>query len=91
MMDVDYDLFWVLNPKELTPFVRAFSMKRKSADISAWQLGMYVRSAIASCFIKDSKYPTEPMLSHREETPEEIQARIKQRFLDQVKRVNACF
>lgn len=91
MMDVDYKLFWELNPEELIPFIKAFSLKRKQADVSAWQQGMYIRMAITSSFNKDAKYPTKPMMATQEETPEDVQERIKQRFMDQVIRIQDRF
>lgn len=79
-MGVDYELFWTLNPKSLSPFVKAFSLKQEYNDTLAWQYGMYVRLAIGSSFSKDSKYPSKPLLTKKVAdttmSPEEIKARV---------------
>jgi len=46
MIGVEYDLFWRLNPKSLTPFVKAFSMKAKYEDSLAWTMGMPSRPMV---------------------------------------------
>lgn len=81
MIGVDYDLFWTLNPRSLSPFVKAFDLKQKYDDGVAWQHGVYVQQAIASCLNKSSKYPTKPMMSKTtyREVPmsaEQIKARV---------------
>lgn len=57
MIGVDYDLFWSLNPKSLTPFIKAFELKQKYDDSQAWLHGMYIKLAITSSLSKSSKYP----------------------------------
>lgn len=59
---VDYDLFWGLNPKSLTPFVKAFSLRQKYDDVVAWNHGKYIQLAIASNFTKGAKYPEAPFM-----------------------------
>lgn len=57
---VPSDLFWTLNPKELEPFKKAFSLSQEIVDINNWQLGNYIRIAVASALDPKNKYPTEP-------------------------------
>lgn len=79
MIGVDYDLFWTLNPKSLSPFVKAFDLKQKYDDRLAWQTGAYIRYAIASVLSKGNAYPQEPFSSkgvQREMTPEEIKEKM---------------
>ena len=76
---VPYDLFWVSTPKDLEPFKKAFSLSREIDDISNWQLGNYIRIAIASSFNDKVKYPSEPYMytgKHVEELDEETKLRI---------------
>lgn len=93
MIGVDYELFWTLNPKSLTPFFKAFSMKIKYEDRMTWQQGAYIRMAIASCFNKDSKYPSSPLASTKlvQETEEEKQQRIKNKMFKQMEFLNQRF
>jgi hypothetical protein len=89
LIGVDYDLFWTLNPKSLQPFHRAFILKQKYDDTVSWQLGNYIRIAIASSFNKSAKYPDRPAtsMSSGEATMEEI----KERFLRKAKMINKSF
>lgn len=90
MIGVDYDLFWTLNPKSLIPFVEAFKLKQQMQDVFAWEIGAYVRDAIASNFSKTHKYPHQPhsMDLKAKEMPQEI---IKERFLRDVSKINKKF
>lgn len=84
MMGVDYELFWTLNPKSLSPFIKAFGLKQKHEDFMAWNLGNYVREAVASAFIKNAKYPTKPhseQSAPAEMTSDEIKSRVMQRAI----------
>ena len=60
---LDIDLFWQLNPTRLKPFIEAYEQKqmdiRDRINMQAYLEGIYVRYAIASCFDKDTTYPTE--------------------------------
>lgn len=79
MIGVDYDLFWTLNPKSLSPFVKAFSLKEDYDNTLAWSQGLYIRMAIASCLDKKSKYPEKPLGRKKKDEPmstEEIKARM---------------
>ncbi|HZK01174.1 MAG TPA: hypothetical protein VFC79_14240 [Tissierellaceae bacterium] len=76
---VPYDLFWVMTPKDLEPFKKAFSLSREINDISNWQLGNYIRIAIASSFNDKTKYPSEPYMytgRHVEELDEETKLQM---------------
>lgn len=79
MMGVDYDLFWTLNPKSLSPFVRAFEMKRKYDDEMTWRQGVYIKMAIASAMDKGNKYPQKPFSyenENRDMTPQQIKEKM---------------
>ena len=96
MMGVGYDLFWTLNPKSLTPFVKAFSiefeMRQKYDDWLAWQSGIYVRMAIVSSLGKEVKYPELPM-SHevvKRKSTENVNP-IKEHMLERMAKLNRRF
>ena len=90
MIGVDYDLFWTLTPKSLSPFVKAFRLKQEYEDAQAWRLGGYIKMAIASSFSKNAKYPEKPlsMADKVIEAPMEV---IKDKFLRHMKEVNRRF
>ena len=83
MMGVDYELFGSLDPYALQPFIKAFSIKQKLADAERWQLGVYIRSAVASTLDKHAKYPPKPIFyqSFEEKTERERMLEIKERFM----------
>lgn len=86
MIGVDYDLFWTLNPKSLSPFIKAFELKQKYDDASAWRSGMYIRMAIGSVLAKGNKYPTKPLSdTGRDMTPQQI----KEKMMAQAEIINA--
>ena len=89
MIGVDYDLFWTLNPKSLSPFIKAFKLKQKQADVQNYNLGLYIRMAIASCMDKNSKYPNKPLMDKHDEpmSAEEI----KRRFMAHAQLINQKF
>lgn len=93
MIGVDYELFWELCPKTISPFIKAFMLKQKYDDTVAWQTGFYVKLAIVSALNKNAKYPTEPIgkKAEIEETPETKQEEIKRKFLQQMKLLNTRF
>lgn len=80
MLGVDYELFWELNPKSLSPFIKAFELKREVDDIKAWEQGLYIQMAIASCLDKDFKYPKRPksgkLLVEDKESPRSIREKL---------------
>lgn len=90
MFGVDYDLFWRLNPKTLAPFIKAFSLRQKYDDTIAWQTGLYIRTAIASYFNKEVKYPTKPfsMTTQSGKSEQEI---MKERLLARMELINSRF
>jgi len=89
MIGVDYELFWTLNPKSLSPFIRAFELKRKYESALAWEYGVYVKKAITSSFSKEDKYPTSPIGSEpKKVTPDEKMNQIKNKFLAQMVNIN---
>lgn len=92
MIGVDYELFWTLNPKSLSPFVKAFALKQTYDDGVAWQHGMYIRMAIGSVMSKGSKYPPKPMMS--KDKPKKIGMsadEIKSKVMEQMGKINAKF
>lgn len=64
MMGVEYDLFWTLTPKSLSPFFKAFELKQtmnqEMMDVEAWQHGVYIQMAVASIMDSKNEYPKEP-------------------------------
>lgn len=93
MIGVDYDLFWTLNPKSLSPFVKAFSLKQKYDDATAWRTGMYIRLAIASSMDKNSKYPSKPMLEEGsvKQSNTMTAEQIKNKMMARAKLINSRF
>lgn len=78
---VDYQTFWTLNPRKLTPFVEAYKQKqeyaarefREKANFSAWLQGVYIARAIAVNFAKNASYFDQPiMLSNSENSEEDV-------------------
>lgn len=67
---VDYQTFWTLTPKKLSPFVEAFKQKqeyaartfREKANFSAWLQGVYIARAIAVNFSKNTSYFDQPIV-----------------------------
>lgn len=80
-MDIPYETFWILNPRLLKPFAKAFKSKQeeKQATINytAWLNGIYISRAIGSCFSKDNHYPEKPIdLFEKEEEKIHNQATV---------------
>lgn len=91
MIGVEYNLFWDLNPRELQPFIKAFSIKNKENDVLAWSIGLYTRYSILSALNKDVKYPKRP-LSLGECIDEPMsEEEIKAKMFQQMKVINARF
>lgn len=91
MMGVDYELFWTLNPKTLSPFIKAFELKQKYNDTMAWQQGNYIRIAIGSCFDKNTKYPQRPFTSDKVEEKPMSAEDIKSKMMERMKIINSRF
>lgn len=96
MIGVEYDLFWTLNPKSLSPFIKAFSLRQKYDDSVAWQSGAYIRMAIASCMDKGILYPKKPFsdkLDNNYEVKDDVMspAEIRERFMAHALLLNSNF
>jgi len=91
MIGVEYDLFWRLNPKSLTPFSKAFSLKSKYEDSLAWTQGVYIQRAIASCLDKKSKYPDKPFLEKKVESKPMSTEELKKKMLERMSVLNKRF
>lgn len=91
MMGVDYDLFWTLTPKSLTPFIKAFNLKREIADQDAWQHGVYIQMAIASVMDSKAEYPREPYSTKKAKKlkPEDKVAKLKEIMMERMAIVNS--
>lgn len=90
MIGVDYELFWNLNPKSLSPFIKAFSLKQKYDDYTLWLQGKYIQMAIASTMNKNAKYPPKPF-STEEVTKISSAEEIKRKMFERMKILNAKF
>lgn len=90
MMGVAHDLFWKLNPKSLSPFIKAFELKRKYDDEMSWMQGLYIQMAVGGIISKKSKYPENPLLSgkHGQLSEEEV---IKNKVINQMEIINSRF
>lgn len=91
MIGVDYDFFWTLNPKSLTPFIKAFDLKKKYDDEVAWTHGIYVQRAVASVLSKEVKYPNKPLMSCTSIKHELSAEEIKEKMLIKMKIINSRF
>ena len=91
MIGIDYDLFWKLNPRSLSPFIKAFGLKQEQLDTVAWQQGIYIQKAIASIMDKNAKYPTKPMFSSKEEKKPMSMEEIKAKFMAKAISINSQF
>lgn len=90
-MGVSYDLFWTLNPKSLSPFIKAFRLQQEHEDTKMWIQGQYILMAIGSAMNKDSKYPKEPLFMSNKKQKLSQQEIIKRRFELQMEVVNTRF
>lgn len=90
MIGVDYDLFWTLNPKSLSPFIKAFKLRREYDSTLAWELGAYVKMAITSSFNKGSKYPTAPFGTKPKDEVTSSEE-IKTKFMNHMELLNSRF
>lgn len=77
-----------MNPKELQPFIKAFSLKQENLDNNMWIMGRYIELAIGSTMSKDCKYPNKPFL---ELAKIDKQAELKARFINRMEELNARF
>lgn len=89
MMGVEYDLFWKLNPKSLTPFIKAFSLKTIQEDRLAWVTGLYIQRAISSSLNAKAKYPDRPFMDKPKNVKTEMTSlEIKEKMLERMKLIN---
>lgn len=88
MLGVSYNDFWDMTPKELQPFVKAFSLKQELLDMEMWAMGSYIQLAVASTLSKSVKYPKKPLIrsSKIDETED-----MRQRFMYRAEQLNSRF
>lgn len=87
MIGVPYDLFWGLDPKSLTPFIKAFSLSQKQRDYEMWMQGRYIQLAIGSNLSKQCKYPEKPLTMKQNHQMDILE--IKSRFMAHARILNA--
>lgn len=87
-MGISYNDFWELNPRELEPFAKAFSLKQEQVDSNMWVMGKYIQIAIGTCFSKNNKYPNKPFSKSAGIDPQED---MKSRFMYKVEQLNSRF
>ncbi len=88
MLGVSYNDFWEMTPKELKPFVKAFSLRQELMDVNMWTMGQYMRAAIASTLSKQAKYPSKPISSQPKEITTDM---LKEKFLRRAEQLNSRF
>jgi len=87
---VDYNLFWELNPKTITPFTNAFSIRQDIEDDNSWKQGKYIEIAIASVLSGGkTKYPKTPF--YKMKNLDQTQDDIKNKFIAHAKLLNKKF
>lgn len=95
MMGVNNEVFWTLNPKSLSPYVKAFELKQINEDRQAWLEGYYIQLAIASLLDKATKYPKEPLMTKKvvdkKMDAENKMNKIKENFLATMVVINQNF
>lgn len=89
-MGVSYQDFWEFTPNDITPFVKAFRLKLEQNDAMAWQQGLYIRLAVASCLSKKTVYPKKPLGSTPKKQVDPEQG-MRQRFLNHMALLNQRF
>lgn len=73
---VDYYTFWILTPKKLKPFIKAFKEKEEreleKANFISWISGIYFTHSIATVMGEKHQYPDNPLpIFQSEEEKEE--------------------
>lgn len=95
MIGVEYNLFWTLNPKSLSPFIKAFELQQINEDRLCWQSGLYIRLAIASVMDSKVKYPSKPTIGidNSDSIVDENKKmnHIKQSFMENMVIINSQF
>jgi hypothetical protein len=61
---IDYNTFWLLNPKKVKVFTKVFIEKKEEEraliNYTSWLTGLYISHSIGACFSKNAKYPDKP-------------------------------
>ena len=96
VVGVQYNDFWLMNPKRIKSFVSAYEINRKNraeeANLRAWLIGIYVAHAVGSLVSSNNKYPEEPMDMFGEGmSPEDRQAQEAELFRAYVAEINKQF
>lgn len=75
---VSEEKFWDSTPYDLEPYMKAYKLKRKVADVEAWQFNMYtmcaVQTAVANVLVgkkSKAKYLEEPFSQTSEKRKQE--------------------
>ena len=92
-MGVSESQFWNMNPRRLTPYVKANEIKLERDNTIAWLCGAYVRNAIASCFNRGAEYPEKPIriTPMSEAEKEEAAETERQKALDFFRRLEMSY
>lgn len=69
--------YWDKSPELIIYYRDAFNLKRQRKSEELWLEGIYIMSAIGSCFAKNNKYPKEP-IRITEKTKAEKELEVKQ-------------
>ena len=102
MIGVDKNDFWLMQPKDLEPFNKAFLLSKELdmelSDIRNWQLGQYIRLAIGSVMDSKNKYPDKPLFYNNSDSSDssemdyEVGKRnnliVKQKLLQRIRNRN---
>lgn len=54
------DEFWLSNPRELSWHIESFNLQKTMVQDFIWLTGLYVKSAVGSCLVKNVQYPKQP-------------------------------
>lgn len=92
-MGVSESQFWNMNPRRLTPYVKADGIRIEKENRIAWMCGIYVRDAIASCLSRDAEYPAKPIrITPMTEAEKEAEAEEeRQKAIDFFRRLELSF
>lgn len=89
-IDVEWELFWHLNPKKINPFIEAHKKKLKEIDnlIHSW-IGTYgisaLTTAISKCFSKNStaEYIKDSIMANALMSDNDIQREVEKFYAEQ--------
>lgn len=89
---IEYSQFWLLNPRKMKPFEKAYRMKQKQLDGQMWMMGAYVLEAVgvsmANAFSKKGRkveYRKKPFMADLDLEPTALSEEQK------IERTNALF